>query len=97
MKKIYKHTLEFDDLNKTPKVVKLPRYAQVISTAIQHGKIAIWFEVEVEQIEIEYHLASIGTGIKLEDVGVLVGTHVGSVLTHDGDIVHHIYFYHKTF
>lgn len=93
MKKIYKHTLEFNSLNGKPKIVKLPRYAQVVSTAIQHGKIAIWLEVEIEQIEIEYHLASIGTGISLEDVGVMAGTHVGSILTHDGGIVHHIYFW----
>jgi len=97
MKKIYKHTLEFSSLNGNPEMVKLPRYAQVVSTAIQHGKIAVWFEVEVEQPEIEYFLASVGTGISLEDVGVLAGTHIGSILTHDGSIVHHIYFYHKTF
>lgn len=93
MKKIYKHTLEFEDLNKAPKQVTLPRYAFPIATAIQHGKIAVWFQVETEHPEIESFLASIGTGINFKDVGITHNyNHVGSILTHDGEIVHHIWF-----
>lgn len=96
MKTIWKVTLEFDDLNGKPKSIKLPNHSTPISTEMQHGKIAIWIQVDDSLEMHNYKIASIGTGISFEDVGLplaLDPCHVGSVLTHQGVIVHHVYMW----
>lgn len=58
MKRIYKY--EVEALRES--VVMMPKYAEILSTIEQNGKIIVYAIVDVDQEEVPYKFCVLGTG-----------------------------------
>ncbi len=87
MKVIYKYPLEIRD-NQT---IAMPGGAQILSIQVQDIKdIYIWALVDDEAREEDRHFRIFGTGVEL-DLEDVASRHVGTVQTHSGGFVWHVF------
>lgn len=82
MKKIYKYTLELDNVQKVP----LPKDAQILSAQLQHGCLTMWALVSPNNEPEDRTIQIFGTG---HDVPVLPLYFIDTV--QEGNFVWHIF------
>lgn len=85
MKTIYKYAL---NRSNSVTVIEAPKGARFLSVAVQSGAIVIWAEVDVNADLENRAIYTIGTGYPLPDGDL---SFIGTVLTHNGALVHHVY------
>ena len=69
--------------------LKLPKGFNVVSTAVQHGAIAAWVQVDPDEYElVSANIKLVATGdCNVNDSDL----HIGTLLFHGGNLVEHVY------
>lgn len=83
MRKIYKYTIEFCDLQ----ALYMPKGAIILSTQMQGHKICIWAEIDTEEIEAQLrHIRIVGIGHEFPE-----GSRIYMGTVQDGSLVWHVF------
>lgn len=83
-RKIYKYTLQPE----TGQYLTLPKGSQILSAKVQHERICLWCNVDVQTTLEEVHFVySVPTGEEVPVDAVFIGT----VLLDEGSFVLHIF------
>ena len=87
MTTIYKHQLKITDRQN----VSMPFGAELLSVQVQHNEVCLWAKVESNNHPQDRTIEIFGTGNPIyEDMGVS-RKFIGTVQTHEGALVWHVF------
>lgn len=83
MPTIWKYDLEIDDRQ----IVEMPEGAELLSVQMQRDRLRLWALVDPIAHKVAHNIIVHGTGHPVGDVGLFIGT----VQTHGGQLVWHVF------
>lgn len=88
IERVYKYNLALKDVA----TVTMPAGAHVLSVQSQNDRLCLWAKVNPANEAVERYFRIAGTGHELDGN---VGSHIATVQVCGGDLVFHVFNYHK--